>query len=180
MRPSRFEFTQRGHLPLKRCVGEGELILLSLIPFRDGFLANEIVGEFAEAGGIAGAGDAVRGRLLERIEGAGDRPLGLSGDGGFIRGAEARIVQDALKLRVEQIAGLLLLIQELLVLGVDVGELLVGNNCNRRASALRSIRRVIAVGRCKKSWWNRSNHVVVFEAHSPIPAEIAVVELWYC
>jgi hypothetical protein len=49
-----------------------------------------------------------------------------------------------------------------------------------RLGALRSIRRVVAVCRCKKPRRNRSNHVVVVEAHSPIPAEIAVVELWYC
>jgi hypothetical protein len=64
--------------------------------------------------------------LLQRIEGAGDGALGLAGDGGFVGGAEAGIVQNALELRVELIAGLLLLIQELLVLGVDVGELLIG------------------------------------------------------
>src|SRR5882757_706384 len=38
----------------------------------------------------------------------------------------------------------------------------------------------IAVRWCKKSWLGRSNSVVVVEAHSPIPAEIAAVELWYC
>jgi hypothetical protein len=120
------EALQSGHLALKGGVGEGQLILLGLIPFRDRFLAGEVVGEFAEAGGVAGAGDAIRGGLLERIEGAGDGALGLAGDGSFVGGAQARIVQDALELRVEQIAGLLLLIEELLVLGVDVGELLIG------------------------------------------------------
>jgi hypothetical protein len=39
----------------------------------------------------------------------------------------AGIVQDALILRAERIAGLLLLIQELLVLGVNAGELLIGH-----------------------------------------------------
>jgi len=120
------EALQGGHLALEGGVGEGQLILLGLIPFCDGFLAGEVVGEFAEAGGVVGGSDAVYGGLLERIEGAGDRSLGLAGDGSFVGGAEAGVVQDALELRVEQIAGLLLLIQELLVLGVDIGELLIG------------------------------------------------------
>jgi hypothetical protein len=76
-------------LALKGVVGERELVLLRLIPFRDGFLAREAVGEFAEAGGVAGARDAVRGGLLERVEGAGDCALRLSRDGGFVGGAEA-------------------------------------------------------------------------------------------
>jgi hypothetical protein len=117
---------QSGHLALEGGVGEGELILLGLIPFRDGLLASEIVDEFAEAGGVAGARDAIRRGLLQRVEGAGDCALGLAGDGSFVGGAQAGIVQDALKLRIEQVTGLLLLIQELLVLRIDVGELLVG------------------------------------------------------
>jgi hypothetical protein len=113
-------------LALEGGVGEGQLILLGLIPFRNGFLAGEVVGEFAEAGGVAGARDAIRGGLLERIEGARDRSLGLAGDGGFVGGTEAGVVQDALELSVEQIVTLLLLIKELRGLVVDVREILIG------------------------------------------------------
>ena len=86
---------QCGHLALIGGVGERELILLGLIPFRDSLLPREIVGQFAEAGGVSGGGDAIRRRLLQRIEGAGDRALRLRCDGGLLRRAEARIVQNA-------------------------------------------------------------------------------------
>jgi hypothetical protein len=52
--------------------------------------------------------------------------LGLSRDGGFVGGAEAGIIQDALKLRQEQIANLLLLTEKLLIQRIDAGKLLVG------------------------------------------------------
>ena len=69
------ESLQGSHLSLESGVAEAELILGGLIPFRSSFLAREFVGESGEAGGVAGAGDAIGGRLLERIEGAGDRAL---------------------------------------------------------------------------------------------------------
>jgi hypothetical protein len=78
---------QGGDLVLIGCVGEGKLVLLGLIPFRDGFLARESVGEFAEAGGVAGSRDAIGCRLLQQIEGTGDRALRLRCDGGLLRGA---------------------------------------------------------------------------------------------
>src|SRR5262249_13999259 len=99
------EALQGGHLARERSVIERELILLRLIPFRDGFLTREVISEFAEAGGVVGARQAVRGGLRERVEGAGDPALRLCGDSGLLRGREAGIVQDALELRVEQIAG---------------------------------------------------------------------------
>jgi len=71
------ESLQGSHLALKGGVGECQLILLRLIPFRDSLLAREFVGEFAEAGGIARTGNAVLRGLLERIEGTGERALGL-------------------------------------------------------------------------------------------------------
>ena len=43
------------------------------------------------------------------VEGAGDRALGLGGDRGFLGRAEAGIVGDALELRREGVAELLLL-----------------------------------------------------------------------
>ena len=91
---------QRGHLALEGGVAEGQLILLRLIPFRNSLLAREVVGEIGEAGGIARARLAVLCRLLERIEGAGQRALRLTGHGGFVRGAAkpgTRIITDGLK-----------------------------------------------------------------------------------
>jgi hypothetical protein len=69
------EALQRGHLVLVGGVGESELVLLGLIPFRHGFLPREIVGQFTEAGGVAGSRDAIGCRLLQRIKRAGDRAL---------------------------------------------------------------------------------------------------------
>jgi len=109
------EALQGGHLALKGGVGEGQLILLGLAGFGNSLLAREFVGEFAEAGGVAGARDTVCRGLLEGIESAGERTLRLTGDGSLVGGAEARIVQDALILWEQQIADLLLLAEELLV-----------------------------------------------------------------
>ena len=120
------EALQRGHLALKRGVGEGQLILLRLTGFRNSLLAGEFVGEFAEAGGVARARKAVLRGLLERIESAAQRALRLPGHRGFVRGAEARIVQNALKLRQQHVADLLLLAKELLVERVNAGALLIG------------------------------------------------------
>ena len=83
---------QRGHLALESSVGKGELVLLGLAGLRNSLLARELVGELAEAGGVALAREAVLGGLLERIEGAGQRALRLAGHGGFVRRAEAGIV----------------------------------------------------------------------------------------
>lgn len=102
-------------MALEGGVGEGELILLGLIGFGNSLLAREFVGEFAEAGGVARAREAVLRGLLERVEGAGERALRLAGDRGFVGGTEAGIVQDALKLREQEIPDLLLLAKELLV-----------------------------------------------------------------
>src|SRR5262249_15995331 len=117
---------QRGHLPLKRCVAECELILLRLIPFRNSLLTSEVVGKFAEAGGIIGACHAVLRGLLQRVEGAVDGALRIGRDGGLVGWAQARIVGYALELRIQQAAGLLLLAEKLLVQRVDIGKLLVG------------------------------------------------------
>src|SRR5690242_4405042 len=120
------EALQRSHLALKRGVGEGELVLLGLIAFGNALLAREFVGEFAEAGGVARARQPVLRGLLERVEGAGQRALRLTGDGGLVGGTQAGIVQNALVLRKEQIADLLLLAKKLLVERVETGELLIG------------------------------------------------------
>lgn len=117
---------QRSHLSLKSGVAESELVLLRLIPFRDSLLAREFVGEFTETCGVACARGAVRGGLLERVESAGDRALRVRGDGGFVSGAKAGIVEDALELRRQDAAELLLLAEKALVEGVDAAELLVG------------------------------------------------------
>ena len=95
------ESLERGHLALEGGVGEGQLILLRLAGFGNSLLAREFVGELAEAGGVARAREAVLRGLLERIEGAGKRALRLTGHRGFVRGAEARIVQDALDIEAE-------------------------------------------------------------------------------
>jgi hypothetical protein len=50
----------------------------------------------------------------------------LRGDSGFVGGAEAGIIEDALVLRREEAAKLLLLAEEALIESVDAGELLVG------------------------------------------------------
>ena len=103
-------------------------------PDRD---TGELVGEIGEARGIIGGRHAILRGLLQRIEGAGDGALRLSGDGGLIGGAQAGIREDALVLRIQGVAGLLLLIQELLIQSVGVGELLVGElqcMCLRSAS----------------------------------------------
>jgi len=86
----------------------------------------QVIGKFAEAGGVASARGAICRGLLERIERTGKRALRLSGDGSFVRGAEAGIIQNILKLWHEQIADLLLLAKKLLVQRIDVGKLLVG------------------------------------------------------
>src|SRR5207249_1221592 len=120
------ESLQGSHLPLKGSVGEVELVSLGLASFGNSLLARQVIGKFAEAGGVAGARGAICCSLLERIERAGERSLRLSGDGSFVRGAEAGIIQNILKLWHEQIADLLLLAKELLVQRIDVGKLLVG------------------------------------------------------
>src|SRR5882757_2548633 len=120
------ESLQRSHLSLKGSIGEVELIALGLASFGNSLLARQVVGEFAEAGRIARAGGAICRGLLERIERTGERALRLSGDGSFIGGAEAGIIQNILKLWHEQIADLLLLAKELLVQRINVGKLLVG------------------------------------------------------
>ena len=120
------ESLQGSHLPLEGGVVEAELILRGLIPFRDSLLTGEIVAESGKAGGVACAGDAVGGGLLQRVKGAGDRALRLRSDGGFVGGTEAGIVEDALELRREDAAELLLLAEEALVESVDARELLIG------------------------------------------------------
>src|SRR5256885_1270467 len=120
------EALQGSHLSLKGSIGEVELIALRLASFGNSLLACQVVGKFAEAGGIASTRGAICRGLLERIERAGERALRLSGDGSFVRGAEAGIIQNILKLWHEQIADLLLLAKELLVQRIDVGKLLVG------------------------------------------------------
>src|SRR5207245_11539481 len=67
------EALQRGHLALKRRVGEGQLVFLCLASLGNSLLAREFVGELAEAGGGARAGQAVLCGLLERIETDGRR-----------------------------------------------------------------------------------------------------------
>jgi len=121
------EALHRGHLALKRSVGKGQLIFLRLAGFRNSLLARELVGEFAEAGGVARARKAVLRGLLERIESAAQRALRLPGHGGFVGRAEAGIIQDALILRQQSASDLLLLAEELLVERVNVGALLVGH-----------------------------------------------------
>jgi hypothetical protein len=111
---------------LKGGVGERQLVLLGLARFRNSLLARELVGELAEACGLTRARKAVLRGLLERIERAGQRALGLAYYRGFVRGAEAGIIQNALVLRKQKIPDLLLLAEKLLVKRVDVVELLVG------------------------------------------------------
>jgi hypothetical protein len=118
---------QGGHLALERGIAEGELVLLGLLPFRNSLLAGEFIGEFAESGGVVAARGAICGRLLQRVEGAGERALRLPGDRGFVGGTQAGIVGDTLELRREAVAELLLPAEELLIECVDAGELLVGH-----------------------------------------------------
>jgi hypothetical protein len=91
------------------------------------FWPREIVDEFAEAGGVARARQAVLRGLLERIERAGQRALRLSGYRGSVRGAQAGIVQDGLVLRQQRVSDLLLLAEKLLVERVDIGALLISH-----------------------------------------------------
>jgi len=65
VRPRRLSPRQRGRRGLaarpsgaETRVGEGKLILLRLAGFRNSLLARELVSEFAEAGGVAGAREA--------------------------------------------------------------------------------------------------------------------------
>src|SRR6266851_4701629 len=118
---------QSSHLALKSGVGEGQLVLLRLASLRDSLLAREFVGQFAEAGGVARARQAILRGLLERIESAGERALRLAGHRGFVRRAEAGIVQNALILRQEHVSDLLLLAEELLVERVNIGALLISH-----------------------------------------------------
>src|SRR5882762_9068633 len=121
------ESLQRGHLALKGGVGEGQLILLGLAGLRNSLLAREFVGQLAESGGVARAREAVLRGLLERIEGAGEGALRLAGHRGFVRRAQAGIVQYALVLRQEHVPDLLLLAEKLLIERVDAGALLIGH-----------------------------------------------------
>src|SRR6266852_5067908 len=121
------EALQCGHLPLKGRVCEGELVLLGLASFGNSLLARELVGELAESGGVARARQAVLRGLLERIEGAGERALRLPSHRGFVRRAQAGIVENALKLRQQRVTDLLLLAEELLIERVDIGSLLIGH-----------------------------------------------------
>src|SRR5262249_5315938 len=54
---------------------------------------------------------------------------------GLVRGTEAGIIENILKSRVHQVAGLLLLTEELLIQRVDIGKLLVGELTCLRLSA---------------------------------------------
>src|SRR5581483_7100316 len=117
---------QGGRAALERGIREVELILRGLIGLGDDLLPREFVLEIAESRGVAGACHAVLRRPLQRGEGAGQRALRRAGNGRFVRGAEARIVQDGLELRHEEIADLLLRAEELLVQRVDVRQLLIG------------------------------------------------------
>ena len=119
-------FGQGRHLALESSIAEVELILLREIGLLHSFLAGEVVSEFAETRGVAGASDAIRGGLLQRIESAGKSALRLPGDGGLVCGAEAGIVRDALKLRSDEIGQRLLLAQQLLVERVGLVQLLIG------------------------------------------------------
>src|SRR6266403_4682757 len=121
------ETLQRGHLALKRGVGESELILLRLARFGNSLLTREFVGELAKAGGIARARETVLRRLLQRIEGAGERALRLAGNRGLVRGAQAGIVQNTLVLRNQKIPDLLLLAEKLLIERVNLCALLIGH-----------------------------------------------------
>jgi hypothetical protein len=112
---------------VKGGVGEGQLILLCLAGLRNSLLAREFVGKFAEPSGVARAREAVLRGLLERIEGAGEGALRLAGHRGFVRRAQAGIVQDALVLRQKQIPDLLLLAEKLLIERVDGGAPLIGH-----------------------------------------------------
>jgi len=76
---------QGGHLSLESRVGEGDLILLRLASLRNSLLAREFVGEFAEAGGVARAREAILRGLLERVESAGEGALRVAGDGRLCR-----------------------------------------------------------------------------------------------
>jgi len=119
------EALQRGHLPLKRGVAEGQLILLRLIRLGNSLLPGEFVGQLGEACGVARTRDAILRGLLERIESARERALGLVRDGRLVRWAETGIVQDALILREQEIADLLLLVEKLLVQCIGAGKLLL-------------------------------------------------------
>src|SRR6267154_2752642 len=129
------EALERGHLALEGGVAEGQLVLLGLAGFRNSLLTRKFVGEVAEARGIARARKAVLRGLLERIESAGERALGLSGHRGFVGRAEAGIVENALKLRNQRVANLLLLAEELLVHRVEAGELLISELASLRLCA---------------------------------------------
>jgi len=117
---------QRGHLALKRGVGEVELILRGKITGGNSLLARKFIFQITEPGGVVGARNAILRGLLQRIERAGKRALRVAGDRSLVGWAEAGIVQDALVLREQRIANLLLRAEKLIVQRVGVGQLLVG------------------------------------------------------
>src|SRR2546426_3404732 len=75
---------QRGHLPVESRVGEGQLVLLRGAGRFPAPRARQLVGEFAEAGGVARARQAVGRGLLQRVEGAGERAERPAGDRSFV------------------------------------------------------------------------------------------------
>src|SRR2546425_1823250 len=106
---------QRGHLPVERRVGEGQLVLLRGAGRFPALRARQLVGEFAEAGGVARARQAVRRGLLQGVEGAGERAERPAGDRSFVGRGQAGIVENILILRQQDVARLSQLRLKLLV-----------------------------------------------------------------
>src|SRR3989475_10925500 len=117
---------QRSHLPVERGVGEGQLVLLRGAGRFPALRAGQLIGEFAEAGGVARARQAVRRGLLQRVEGAGERAERPAGDRSFVGRGQAGIVENILILRQQDVARLSKLRLKLLIESVRGRALLIG------------------------------------------------------
>src|SRR5713101_1281241 len=119
---------QRGHLPVERRIGESQLVLLRGAGRFPALRARQLVGEFAEASGVARARQAVGRGLLQRVEGAGQRAERAAGDRSFVGRGQAGIVENILILRQQDVARLSKLRLKLLIESVRGRALLIGSS----------------------------------------------------
>src|SRR5579863_1309118 len=120
------EALQGAGLLLLGIVGEGDLILVGGGGLLLSLAARELVERVGKAGGIVGAREIICGALGKCVEGAGERALRGSGDGGLLRLSVAGIGEHVLIGGDDAVAESVLLGQELLVGGVNGGAFLIG------------------------------------------------------